>query len=165
MTRRKPLASLVPDGDVVGGGEGGALVSGLQKQLTVWDLIFFGVGTTVGAGIYSLLGPATAVAGPGIVLSFVTGAISCALTGLAYAEFASRCPVSGSAYTYAYTTFGEGLAWVIGRNLTLEYSISAAAISRVCAGGAGAHDAGGAGAALFGASAAAGGARAGAGRR
>jgi len=59
-------------------------------------------------------------AGPGVLFAFVIGAVSCVFTGLAYSEFASRVPVAGSAYTYAYTSFGEALAWIIGWNLTLE---------------------------------------------
>jgi basic amino acid/polyamine antiporter, APA family len=130
LTRRKEISPAEQASTDVADGDVGAAPHRLQQHLTVWDLLAYGVGTTVGAGIYSLLGPGTAIAGPGIVLSFATGAVSCALTGLAYSEFAARCPVAGSAYTYAYTSFGEGLAWVIGWNLTLEYSIAAAAIAR-----------------------------------
>jgi amino acid transporter len=131
LVRRKPMprsdAGGAEERGVEGGGGEGA---GLQKSLTLLDILGYGVGTTVGAGIYSLIGPGSLVAGPGIVLSFLAGSVSCVFTGLAYAEFAARCPQAGSAYTYAYTSFGEGLAWVIGWNLTLEYSISAAAIAR-----------------------------------
>jgi amino acid transporter len=130
LVRRKPISRAPTEAEAGAGGEEGGGGEGLRKSLTLVDLLGYGVGTTVGAGIYSLLGPGSLVAGPGIVLSFLAGAVSCVFTGLAYSEFAARCPVSGSAYTYAYTSFGEGLAWVIGWNLTLEYAVSAAAIAR-----------------------------------
>ena len=102
----------------------------LHKVLTIKDLLGYGVGCTVGAGIYSLISKGLKQAGPALVLSFLVGGISCVFTGLAYSEFAARVPVSGSAYTYAYTSFGEFIAWIIGWNLTLEYAISAAATAR-----------------------------------
>jgi len=102
----------------------------LRKTLSVWDLIGYGVGCTVGAGIYTLIYDGAQAAGPAVVLSFVLGAVACAFTALAYSEFASRIPVAGSAYTFAYYSIGELLAWVLGWNLTLEYGISAAAIAR-----------------------------------
>ena len=103
---------------------------GLQRTLTTYDLIGYGCGCTLGAGIYSLLGSGVKVAGPAIVLSFLLAASACLLTGLAYCEFASRSPVAGSAYTYAYCSFGELAAWIIGWNLTLEYAIGSAAVAR-----------------------------------
>ena len=69
-------------------------------------------------------------AGPALFFSFLIGAVSCIFTGLAYSEFATRLPISGSAYTYAYSSFGELVGWLIGWNLTLEYSIGSAAIAR-----------------------------------
>lgn len=119
--------NVVTDGDAA---IGAAVVSAPKRRLGVFDLVFFGVGSTVGAGIFSLIGPGLKQAGPGLVLSFLAGAISCVFTGLAYSEFAARLPVAGSAYTYAYTSFGEMLGWLIGWNLTLEYAIGAAAVAR-----------------------------------
>lgn len=79
----------------------------LTKTLGVLDLMGYGIGCTVGAGIYSLIGPGVKIAGPAILISFVIGAVACIFTGLAYSEFAARVPIAGSAYTYAYTSFGE----------------------------------------------------------
>ena len=81
-------------------------------------------------GIYSLLAPGVKQAGPGLLLSFLLGAISCVFTALCYSEFASRIPVAGSAYTYGYVAMGELTGWFIGWNLTLEYAISSAAVAR-----------------------------------
>jgi basic amino acid/polyamine antiporter, APA family len=102
----------------------------LRRELSLLDIIAYGVGCTVGAGIYSLVGEGAQVAGPAVLLSFVVGAVSCVLTGLAYSELAALVPLSGSAYTYALVTLGELPAWLVGWNLTLEYAISSAAIAR-----------------------------------
>jgi APA family basic amino acid/polyamine antiporter len=102
----------------------------LAEKLGLIDLLGYGVGCTVGAGIYSLIGIGAGIAGPGILISFLVGAISAMFTALAYSEFAARVPVTGSAYSYAYASFGEFFAWIIGWNLTLEYCISSAAIAR-----------------------------------
>uniref|UniRef100_A0A1X7UYV6 Cationic amino acid transporter C-terminal domain-containing protein n=1 Tax=Amphimedon queenslandica TaxID=400682 RepID=A0A1X7UYV6_AMPQE len=104
--------------------------SSLAERLGLIDLLGYGVGCTVGAGIYSLIGIGAGIAGPGVVISFLIGALSAVFTALAYSEFAARVPVTGSAYTFAYASFGEFLAWIIGWNLTLEYCISSAAIAR-----------------------------------
>jgi APA family basic amino acid/polyamine antiporter len=86
----------------------------LKRTLTALQLVALGVGATIGAGIFVLTGHAAAAnAGPAIVLSFVLGAIACAFAGLCYAEMASTVPVAGSAYTYAYATMGELIAWII----------------------------------------------------
>jgi len=93
----------------------------LKRVLGPWGLISLGIGVIVGAGIFVLSGQAAAnYAGPAIVLSFILSAIGCALAGLCYAEFASMIPISGSAYTYAYATLGEFLAWIIGWDLCLN---------------------------------------------
>lgn len=95
----------------------------LRKVLTVRDLTFFGIAAVVGAGIFSTIGSAAYNGGPGISLLFIITAITCGFTALCYAEFASRIPVAGSAYTYSYVAFGEIVAWIIGWALILEYAI------------------------------------------
>jgi APA family basic amino acid/polyamine antiporter len=98
--------------------------------LGAFHLISIGVGGIIGAGIFVLTGQAAAqYAGPAIVLSFVFSAIACAFAGLCYAEFASMIPISGSAYTYAYATMGEFLAWIIGWDLILEYLFGASTVA------------------------------------
>ncbi|NML21927.1 amino acid permease [Pseudoflavitalea sp. G-6-1-2] len=96
---------------------------GLKKILSVRDLTFLGIAAVVGAGVFSTIGTAAADGGPGISLLFVITAVTCGFSALCYAEFASRVPIAGSAYTYAYVTFGELIAWVIGWALILEYAI------------------------------------------
>lgn len=95
----------------------------LKKVLTVKDLTFMGIAAVVGAGIFSTIGSAAYNGGPGVSTLFIITAITCGFTALCYAEFASRIPVSGSAYTYSYVAFGEIVAWIIGWALILEYSI------------------------------------------
>src|SRR3954465_4640447 len=101
----------------------------LKKTLGPLNLIALGIGAIIGAGIFATIGTAAAGdsqrpgAGPALVLSFVLTAAVCALTALCYAEFAAMVPVSGSAYTYAYATLGELVAWIIGWDLILEYAI------------------------------------------
>ena len=97
--------------------------SGLRKVLGVKDLTFMGIAAVIGAGVFSTIGGAAYNGGPGISLLFVITAITCGFSALCYAEFASRVPASGSAYTYSYVTFGELVAWVIGWALILEYAI------------------------------------------
>lgn len=97
--------------------------SGLKRVLGVRDLTFLGIAAVIGAGIFSTIGGAAYHGGPGVSLLFVITAITCGFSALCYAEFASRVPVSGSAYTYSYVTFGELIAWIIGWALILEYAI------------------------------------------
>jgi basic amino acid/polyamine antiporter, APA family len=96
---------------------------GLKKVLNVRDLTFMGIAAVVGAGIFSTIGTAAFNGGPGISLLFVLTAVTCGFSALCYAEFASRVPIAGSAYTYAYVSFGELVAWIIGWALILEYAI------------------------------------------
>ena len=96
---------------------------GLQRILGVRDLTFLGIAAVIGAGIFSTIGGAAFQGGPGISILFVLTAITCGFSALCYAEFASRVPVAGSAYTYSYVTFGELIAWIIGWALILEYAI------------------------------------------
>jgi basic amino acid/polyamine antiporter, APA family len=102
----------------------------LRRHLGPWGLTALGIGAVIGGGIFVITGQAAANhAGPAIMLSFVLAAICCAFCALAYAEFASMVPVSGSAYTYTYATFGELSAWFIGWMLVLEYGVSASAVA------------------------------------
>jgi APA family basic amino acid/polyamine antiporter len=102
----------------------------LRRALGPLQLATLGIGAIIGAGIFVLTGQAAAQhAGPAIVLSFVLAGMACAFAGLCYAEFASMIPVAGSAYTYAYATMGEFLAWIIGWDLILEYSLGAATVA------------------------------------
>jgi APA family basic amino acid/polyamine antiporter len=103
---------------------------GLKRALSAVDLTMLGVGAIIGAGIFVLTGQAAAQhAGPAVVLSFVAAAIACVFAGLCYAEMASMIPIAGSAYTYAYATMGELLAWIIGWDLILEYSLGASTVA------------------------------------
>ncbi|MEO7988918.1 MAG: amino acid permease [Chryseolinea sp.] len=104
--------------------------NGLKRTLGRFNLIMLGIGGIIGAGIFVLTGQAAAnYAGPGIVLSFTIAGFACAFAGLCYAEFASMIPVAGSAYTYAYATLGEFIAWIIGWDLILEYLFGGATVS------------------------------------
>ena len=95
----------------------------LKKVLKVRDLTFMGIAAVIGAGVFSTIGTAAYNGGPGVIFLFLITAVTCGFTALCYAEFASRVPVAGSAYTYSYVTFGELIAWIIGWALILEYSI------------------------------------------
>jgi len=103
---------------------------GLARSLSLANLLALGIGGIIGAGIFVLTGQAAAnFAGPAIALSFILAAISCAMSGLCYAEFASMIPIAGSAYTYAYATLGELIAWIIGWDLILEYIFCGATVA------------------------------------
>ncbi|MEN0038997.1 MAG: amino acid permease [Cellvibrio sp.] len=103
---------------------------GLKRSLGVWNLIALGIGCIIGAGIFVLSGHAAAAnAGPAVVLSFIAGAIVCVFAGLCYAELASSVPVAGSAYTYAYASLGQFIAWMIGWDLILEYALGATTVA------------------------------------
>jgi basic amino acid/polyamine antiporter, APA family len=101
----------------------------LKRTLTVRDLTAFGIAAVVGAGIFSTIGNAASDGGPAISLLFVFTAVACGFSALCYAEFASMVPVSGSAYTYAYYSLGELIAWIIGWDLLLEYAIGNIAVA------------------------------------
>ncbi len=103
---------------------------GLKRSLSAWDLVALGIGCIIGAGIFVLSGHAAATtAGPAVVLSFLAGAFVCAFAGLCYTEMASAVPVAGSAYTYAYATMGQFVAWMIGWDLVLEYGLAATTVA------------------------------------
>ena len=107
------------------GGEGG----GLRRTLGVLDLTLMGIAAIVGAGIFAMIGKAAHNGGPAVALLFVFTAFACGFSALCYAEFASRIPVAGSAYTYAYASMGEFIAWIIGWDLIVEYAIGNIAVA------------------------------------
>ncbi len=102
---------------------------GLKRTLNAFNLTALGVGAIIGAGIFTLVGEASQMAGPAIILSFLLAALGCGFAGLCYAEFSSMIPVAGSAYVYAYATLGELVAFVIGWALTLEYAFGASTVA------------------------------------
>lgn len=104
--------------------------STLKKDLGPFDLTMLGIGAIIGTGVFVLTGVVAAEhAGPALILSFVLSAIACVFAALCYSEFASTVPVSGSAYTYSYATFGELLAWILGWDLILEYGVASSAVA------------------------------------
>jgi len=110
--------------------ETGSKEIGLKRRLTSFDLVTMGIGAIIGTGIFVLTGVASArYAGPGSVLSFILAGIASALAALVYAELASTVPVAGSAYVYSYAGLGEIIAWIIGWDLILEYTVAAGAVS------------------------------------
>ncbi len=118
---RKPIAVLLKEME---GGER------LHRVLGPVALTSLGVGATIGTGIYVLTGEvAKNYAGPSMMLSFLLAAIGCGFAALCYSELASMVPVAGSAYTYAYATLGEMIAWIIGWDLILEYAIGSSAVA------------------------------------
>jgi basic amino acid/polyamine antiporter, APA family len=121
LFRTKPLSTLLEQADEVGG---------LKRTLKWPGLIALGIGAIIGAGIFVRTAAAAGeAAGPAVTLSFIIAAIGCCFAGLCYAEFAAMIPVAGSAYTYAYVTMGELVAWVIGWALILEYALGSATLS------------------------------------
>ena len=101
----------------------------MKRNLRVFDLTALGVAAIIGAGIFSTIGNAAASGGPAVSFLFVFTAIACGLSAMCYAEFAAAIPVSGSAYTYAYASFGELIAWIIGWDLIMEYAIGNIAVA------------------------------------
>jgi APA family basic amino acid/polyamine antiporter len=130
LLRVKPVepAGHVDAGEPIEGSLQGE--ASLKRTLTAKHLILLGIGAVIGAGIFVLTGQAAANhAGPAVMLSFVLAGFACALAGLCYAEFAAMLPVSGSAYSYSYSTLGEGVAWFIGWCLVLEYLFASASVA------------------------------------
>src|SRR5450432_4855712 len=119
---KKPLSMLLEEAKESG-------EHSLKRTLGPFQLTALGVGAVIGAGIFVLSGLGAHYAGPGLMLSFVLSGLGCAFAGLCYAEFAAMIPLAGSAYTYAYATLGELLAWIIGWDLTLEYAMGASTVS------------------------------------
>lgn len=101
----------------------------LLRNLTLRDLTSMGIAAIIGAGIFSTIGNASAAGGPAVSLLFIFTAIACVFSAMCYAEFASTIPISGSAYTYAYASFGELIAWIIGWDLLMEYAIGNIAVA------------------------------------
>lgn len=126
LFRKKSLDKILKDAEV-GTSDGHA--SGLKKMLGVRDLTSMGIAAVIGAGIFSTMGQAAYNGGPGVIFLFMITAVTCGFTALCYAEFASRVPVAGSAYTYSYVTIGEVVAWIIGWALILEYAIGNVVLS------------------------------------
>ncbi|HEY0640635.1 MAG TPA: amino acid permease [Pseudonocardiaceae bacterium] len=102
---------------------------GLKRSVGPVQLTAFGVGAIIGTGIFVVIGEGARLAGPAVILSFCLAALACVFSALSYAELASSIPVSGSAYTYAYATLGEAVAWIIGWDLILEYGVAVAAVA------------------------------------
>jgi APA family basic amino acid/polyamine antiporter len=122
LFKTKSLEQLV--GDVESGGKA------LRRSLSAWDLTLLGIGAIIGTGIFVLTGTAAAnQAGPAITMSYLAAGLACAFAALCYAEFASMIPISGSAYTYAYATLGEIVAWMIGWDLILEYAVGSMTVA------------------------------------
>ncbi|ACJ34393.1 amino acid permease [Anoxybacillus flavithermus] len=122
LFRKKSIDALMSES-----GKNGAT---LKKELGAFDLTMLGIGAIIGTGIFVLTGVAAAEhAGPALVLSFILSGLACVFAALCYAEFASSVPVSGSAYTYSYATFGELIAWMLGWDLILEYGVAASAVA------------------------------------
>jgi basic amino acid/polyamine antiporter, APA family len=119
---KKPMSMLVAEAAESG-------EHSLRRTLGPFQLTALGVGAIIGAGIFVLSGLGAHYAGPGLMLSFVLSGMGCAFAGLCYAEFAAMIPLAGSAYTYAYATLGELMAWIIGWDLTLEYAMGASTVS------------------------------------
>ena len=122
LFKTKSIEQLV--GDVEHGGKA------LRRSLTAWDLTLLGIGAIIGTGIFVLTGTAAAnQAGPAITMSYLAAGLACAFAALCYAEFASMIPIAGSAYTYAYATLGELVAWMIGWDLILEYAVGSMTVA------------------------------------
>ena len=122
LLKTKSIEQLVSD--VESGGRA------LRRSLTAWDLTLLGVGAVIGTGIFVLTGTAAAnQAGPAIMLSYLAAGLACGFAALCYAEFASMVPIAGSAYTYAYASLGEVVAWLIGWDLILEYAVGSMTVA------------------------------------
>jgi APA family basic amino acid/polyamine antiporter len=122
LFKTKSIEQLVDDAE-----HGG---KGLKRSLSAWDLTLLGIGAIIGTGIFVLTGTAAAnQAGPAITMSYLAAGLACAFAALCYAEFASMIPVAGSAYTYAYATLGELVAWMIGWDLILEYAVGSMTVA------------------------------------
>src|SRR5258707_560659 len=121
LLRKKSLPDILRDAHA--GHTDGHHDPELRKVLGVRDLTSMGIAAVIGAGIFSTIGQAAYNGGPGVVILFLIITVTCGFTALCYAEFASRVPVAGSAYTYSYVSFGELVAWIIGWALILEYAI------------------------------------------
>jgi basic amino acid/polyamine antiporter, APA family len=120
LMARKPTSTLIAEANDQ---------RGLRRAVGALDLTALGIGGIIGTGIFVIIGEAIGDSGPAIVLSFVLAAVTCVFSALSYAELASSIPISGSAYSYAYATLGEIVAWIIGWDLLIEYGFSVATVS------------------------------------
>jgi basic amino acid/polyamine antiporter, APA family len=122
LFRKKSIAAMLLESEKKG--------ASLKKDLGAFDLTMLGIGAIIGTGIFVLTGVAASThAGPALIISFILSGLACVFAALCYAEFASSVPVSGSAYTYSYATFGELMAWVLGWDLILEYGVASSAVA------------------------------------
>lgn len=126
FTRKKSINKIISDHEMSGSEHS---AHGLKKSLSVVDLTSFGIAAVIGAGIFSTIGTAASNGGPAVSLLFIFTAVACGFSALCYAQFASTIPVSGSAYTYAYASLGELMAWIIGWDLIMEYAIGNIAVA------------------------------------
>ncbi len=126
---RKKSIELIMKDRQAGFSDAEAEEAGLRRVLNVRDLTLMGIAAVIGAGIFSTIGNASFNGGPGVSILFVITAVTCGFSAMCYAEFASRIPVAGSAYTYAYASFGELIAWIIGWDLLMEYAIGNIAVA------------------------------------
>jgi Amino acid transporters len=136
LFRKKSIAQIQEDAaagfseaEIVPGQPGEPTVIGLRRSLGTFDLTMMGIAAIIGAGIFAMVGQASFHGGPGVILLFLFAALACGFSALCYAEFASKIPIAGSAYTYAYASFGELLAWIIGWDLLVEYAIGNIAVA------------------------------------
>ncbi|NVN11944.1 APC family permease [Nguyenibacter vanlangensis] len=134
LTRRKPVEALLADSSDHGGDHGSNPGDNrgdgrLGRSITLFQLTLFGVGATIGTGIFFVLSEEVPVAGPAVLVAFLIAGLAAGLTAMCYAEMSSMIPVSGSSYSYAYATLGEGAAFFVAASLALEYGVSAAAVA------------------------------------
>ncbi len=128
LFRKKSIAQIQSDA-AAGFADAEAAGTGLRRSLGTFDLTMMGIAAIIGAGIFAMVGQASFHGGPGVIFLFIFAAIACGFAALCYAEFASKIPIAGSAYTYAYASFGELLAWIIGWDLLVEYAIGNIAVA------------------------------------
>lgn len=136
LFRKKSIAQIQADAaagfyerDIVPGQPGEPTVMALRRSLGTFDLTMLGIAAIIGAGIFGMVGQASYKGGPAVIILFTFAAIACGFSALCYAEFASKIPIAGSAYTYAYASFGELVAWIIGWDLLVEYAIGNIAVA------------------------------------
>src|SRR6476620_8994560 len=128
LFRKKSIAQIQADA-AQGFADAEASGTGLRRSLNTFDLTMLGIAAIIGAGIFAMVGQASYNGGPAVILLFLFAAIACGFSALCYAEFASKIPIAGSAYTYAYASFGELIAWIIGWDLLVEYAIGNIAVA------------------------------------
>ncbi len=128
LFRKKSISQIQADA-AAGMSDHGEDGRGLRRSLNTFDLTMLGIAAIIGAGIFAMVGNAANRGGPAVILLFIFAAIACGFAALCYAEFASKIPIAGSAYTYAYASFGELLAWIIGWDLLVEYAIGNIAVA------------------------------------